>query len=306
MKEMPSFQEDQAKNKYWKYIFLVWLFIFIFLSSFSQFLLGTLGGREKWLLDIGLPTAFRDYLVFGGLALVLKKLVSKIFTFSPKFSPWLTVLAVVFIVTLSFFTSSTSTFHFDFNFFFEENFDWLKIFYFSLFFVTLFVLLISLTSKLLKIPQPNFWKNDVGPAIITYSIFIFLIPFLLASFNFLMMKNFSCQKMIGLVPQENCLYRKALKTNDESLCYQLKRKKVACLVEFIEESDPQLCFNLFSSELAQDLCFYQLAVKFQEKEYCEKIRDAEFFSRCQSLRALGESKEKGFLKIIHNFLLANY
>ena len=255
-----------------------------------------LGG---WFLIV-LPTAFQWTIAFVGIGLLIKVLATKVSERSRKHSALtaaLSTLAITIVMGISLIPGLLA-----------PELSYLVLMYLSTLFISLSVGAITLLAYLVGVPQPNFWKTNLLPAILTYSGSILLLPFLIGGLNYAFAKTNLCGLVVGDFYRSNCYYANALRTSDPMLCAQLKDERASmCWIGVaIRENDRSLC----ESEILSNLPSIFPNQKTDCLESFKSVADAgitkDEIIKAERDDALLRRSQRSFLQRIGDFLNGKY
>lgn len=206
--------ENLIKKNYRRFYFIVGIvtigaLIFISWSLTQGSGENNLGG---WLILVIIPSAIKTAAVFILLSLVLKFIFVKFFRNSLSRPILTTVLITVFVtVILGYFFIPAL---------FVQESSYLDFFYIGTIFIGLPAILVTIFTNILRINNPVFWRLNLGPAIITYSLIMFVLPTVIGGLNQIFTKALACDFVRGHSPQLICYRIKAIKTADLNLCIE--------------------------------------------------------------------------------------
>jgi len=79
-----------------------------------------------------------------------------------------------------------------------------------------------------------------------------------------------------------CMSAVGIRTNNESVCGEIKAANERYRCQGIVRKDPETCARI-THEDTRDFCYYNVAVKTGDKNLCEKIENQGHKERCGKL-----------------------
>lgn len=257
-----------------KFYVIVAIVIFAILI-FLNWSLGVGSGESNlggWLIYIIIPKAVFNAILIIGISLVIKKIVfNKIFDKKQKHPIITAVLSILLTTTIFGYFTIPSLF--------VQESSYLPLTYIGVIFIGIPAIAITFFAYLLRANQPNIWRFNLGPATITYSLWMFILLFMISGLNFLFMKASLCNFVVGDLPNSNCYYTKAVKTTNVNFCAKIKDRSASdCVVAIaIYKEDPSFCYSPILEDLPtlyaypKDICLYELSVATNNKSLCDHI-----------------------------------
>ena len=183
MEEQNLANTEKSRERYWKFVLSFWILVSLVFLGWTL----TLGEGESnigmWLI-LTFPAALFAFLIYCGTALLLKFIFYKIFNKNRRSPILVTVISVVVVfllinlVPISYISNIGTIPLFNMSINLNNiNLEEVLLSYGGFLLVSAIVILVSFTSYLLKITPPEFWKFNLLPAVLTFTVLIFLFPF---------------------------------------------------------------------------------------------------------------------------------
>ncbi|MBU4348467.1 hypothetical protein KJ671_03160 [Patescibacteria group bacterium] len=146
--------------------------------------------------------------------------------------------------------------------------------------------LIMFLSYLFKIDQPNIWKLNLGPAILTCCSMVILSFFIILGLNCIAKKLFWCDLIRNSHENRICYREKAIRIGDINLCINKDLDiftKNDCLIGIaIEKKDVSICelSVIKNQEKNYDFCLHDVSTTINNKNLCNKIKSEKIRNQC--------------------------
>lgn len=311
--------EAPRKSKFWKFwlVTSLWALIFFVGMVVVAFTVGTGGHPPAGFL---IAMALGVVLIQLILAIVIFSLVRRAVTSARKKIPnWIVGFVSTFfaIYVSHLIMPGVSEDFIEFlGVFVVQSFE--IVYEYAVFAVVVsFLVLISVTVRLLKIETVPIWKASIVPAGRAFFLIILTFGVAIFSTNFLSFKAGKCDLVVWNKPlQINCYLRQAFKNGDVALCESKKLDRfitgdcVAGVAAYHRNVD--MCYQL--PEGTQDKlfseCVMRVAVLSGNGSLCDRVTDERYRKFCftqpplEDLLVAAEEQQSGlpFIERINKFL----